>query len=160
MKNLKVKIDLQKSSAVLLTQRLIKQSLISFFSNLAGSVLGIMSLIGFIMNMIEPRYEDYMRTRRNRRTIKEIIYTGNHIKKVNFDRLKLGHIDSNAESRTLDQKATMDNMVNISFQNTSQNETVLDTNREVRVINRRLYNEVLNGGDFIFKKSRVVPFDP
>lgn len=141
----------------MLTQRLIRQSLISFFSNLAGSVLGIMSLIGFIMNMIEPKYEDYMRTRRNRRTIKEIIYTGNHIKKVNFDRFKLGHIDTNVDSKILDKKATMDNVGNISIQDTVQNETVLDITREVHVINRRLYNEVLNGGDLIFKKSKIVP---
>jgi hypothetical protein len=44
---------------VLLTQRLQKQTLITYFSNLAGSVLGIIGTIGLIMNLIEEKYEGY-----------------------------------------------------------------------------------------------------
>jgi hypothetical protein len=115
-----------------------------------------MSLIGFIMNMIEPRYEDYIRRRRSRLNINEIMHTGNHIKKVNFDRVKLGYIDSKVKFRALDQIATMDNMLNKSFQDTVRNETILHTST---VIDLQLYNEDLNVGGFIFKKSKVLPYD-
>lgn len=159
MKNLKIKIDLEKSSAVLLTQRLIKQSLISFFSNLAGSVLGIMSLIGFIMNMIEPKYEDYLIRRKNRRTINQIRDTGNHIKKVNFNPVKLDYIDPNVEHRIFDHQATLENIMNISLQDKVQTETNLDTFKEVGVIDRLSYNGALNGSNFISKKGKIIPMN-
>ncbi len=155
MKNLKVKIDLEKNSAVLLTQRLIKQTLISFFSNLAGSVLGIMSLIGFIMNLIEPRYEHYIRKWRNRSSSNKIIQTGNHIKKLNFKHSKVGHTNPNLELRILDYISTIDNQVNISLQNTVHNEFDKGTFEEVGAIDQRSHNGVLS----TFKKNKVYPLN-
>ncbi len=84
MKNLLVKIALQKNSAALLTQRLEKQDLIEYFSKLAGSVLGILGAVGFIMNLFERNYEKVERNKKKQLTFMEIIDTRAELYHGNF----------------------------------------------------------------------------
>jgi len=53
MYNLSVEADLYKNWVVLETQRFQVQSIISLLSNLSGSILGVMGILGFIMNIVE-----------------------------------------------------------------------------------------------------------
>jgi hypothetical protein len=66
---LKVNILLDKNDSVLLTQRLNKQDLILYFSNLAGSIVGVMGMVGFFMNLIEEKYE----INKKKRVVKKIL---------------------------------------------------------------------------------------
>jgi hypothetical protein len=84
VKNLLVKIALQKNSAALLTQRLEKQDLIEYFSKLAGSVLGILGAVGFIMNLFERNYEKVERNKKKQLTFMEIIDTRAELYHGNF----------------------------------------------------------------------------
>jgi hypothetical protein len=54
---------MDKNDAALLTQRLKKQDLIAYLSNLAGSIVGVMGVVGFFMNILEEKYEIYQRKR-------------------------------------------------------------------------------------------------
>ena len=63
---------LYKNDAVLLTQRLQSRPLNIFMSSLAGSVLGLLGMLRFIMNFIEEKYEIYLENRNRRRSLKEL----------------------------------------------------------------------------------------
>lgn len=76
--NLEVFVYLFKNEAALLTQRLKIQPWSTFLSNLAGSILGILGTVGFVMNLIEDKYEIYLK---NKKQIK------------NFKSLKRGRIE-------------------------------------------------------------------
>ena len=84
MKNLGVRIDMQKNSAALLTQRLLKQDLIEYFSKLAGSILGILGAVGFIMNLFERNYEKVERIKARQHTLNEIIDSRGMLYNRNF----------------------------------------------------------------------------
>lgn len=95
MKNLKVKISLEKNSAALLTQRLEKQDLIEYFSKLAGSILGILGAVGFIMNLFERNYEQAERNKKKQHTFKEIIDSRADLYYGNFVELGANEIERN-----------------------------------------------------------------
>ena len=87
MRNLKVEILLEKSDSALLTQRLMKFTIFSFFSSLAGSTLGILGGLGFLMRQIEGRVE------RKRQYVKR-----NHIGMITKRRAKLIKLNMTAEA--------------------------------------------------------------
>jgi hypothetical protein len=62
-----------KGEAVLITQRLANFSLNTFLSNLAGSVLGILGGVGFLMNVLEEYYEIYQSRTHRRKNLKQIM---------------------------------------------------------------------------------------
>jgi hypothetical protein len=85
VKNLEIEIQLFQNNAVLHTQRLQVQPATIFFGNLAGSIIGILGVVGFAMNQFEKNYEHIMRKVDNK-MIKSQIYD-NHIQIIskNFD---------------------------------------------------------------------------
>lgn len=72
MKNLEVTVLLDKNDAVLHTRRLQIQPFGTFMSNLAGSIVGLYGTIRFIMNLVEEKYESYMKNRKHTLSLKEI----------------------------------------------------------------------------------------
>jgi hypothetical protein len=64
--SLGVDVILYKNWSVLQTQRLKVQSTESLLSNLSGSIVGIMGISGFIMNLVEDNYLKYKRNRNTR----------------------------------------------------------------------------------------------
>jgi hypothetical protein len=62
-----------KCETVLLTQRLADFSLNTFLSNLAGSVLGILGGVGFLMNVLEEYYEIYQTRTHRTKNLKQIM---------------------------------------------------------------------------------------
>lgn len=91
MNSLKVKISLDKSDAVLLTQRLTKQDLIVYLTNLAGSIVGMMGLVGFFMNIIEEYYENYEKRRINRVSLLILERNRTQLVNKNFLTLNMGN---------------------------------------------------------------------
>jgi hypothetical protein len=85
VKNLEVRISLTKNDAVLYTQRFEESDLITFLSNLAGSILGLLGLIGFIMNNIEENYESFVKKRNQRQAYKEFLRSSSEFLSKNFD---------------------------------------------------------------------------
>lgn len=81
---LKVKILLDKNDAVLLTQRIEKETLDAYLSNLAGSILGILGTIGFLMNLVEEKYENYIRKRKKIRNYRKVCMNHKQIFEKNF----------------------------------------------------------------------------
>lgn len=72
VKNLEVKVLLNKQVSVLHTRRLQNQPVSIFLSNLAGSIVGLLGTIGFFMNVIEDKYENYLRNRIHKRSLKQL----------------------------------------------------------------------------------------
>jgi hypothetical protein len=61
-----------------------KQNIINLFSNLAGSILGLLGTIGFVMSIIEGKYEDVKSKRNKRLYIHDIINRSETIHEINF----------------------------------------------------------------------------
>lgn len=59
VKNLEVMLSLSRNDSVLHTQRLQSNPLTVFFSNLAGSIVGLLGMLQFFMNFIEEKFESY-----------------------------------------------------------------------------------------------------
>jgi hypothetical protein len=72
VKNLQVTVLLNKNDSVLHTQRLQIQPFTTFMSNLAGSIVGLLGTIMFLMNLLEGRYEHYMKDRKHNLSLREI----------------------------------------------------------------------------------------
>lgn len=75
IKNLQVTINFEKDTAGLQTQRLLKQDLNTFFSNLSGSILGILGVAGFVMSLVEQKIETIKRKRLKSYSLHRIFYT-------------------------------------------------------------------------------------
>ncbi len=60
---MQVDVRLYKNWAVLYTQRLQVQNIGTLLSNLSGSILGILGVIGFFMGLFEGTYINYMKKR-------------------------------------------------------------------------------------------------
>jgi hypothetical protein len=61
-----------------------KQNIINLFSNLAGSILGLLGTIGFVMNIIEDKYESIKSQKDKKLHSKEIINRSENINELNF----------------------------------------------------------------------------
>jgi hypothetical protein len=85
IKNLELRVSLTKNDAVLYTQRFEESDLITFLSNLSGSILGLLGLIGFIMNNIEENYESFVKKRNQRQAYKEFLRSSSEFLSKNFD---------------------------------------------------------------------------
>jgi hypothetical protein len=79
-----VNISLDKNDSVLLTQRLKKQDLIVYLSSLAGSILGVMGIVGFFMNLIEEKYEKYKKNRIVKRSLEWLHMNKRQLIEKNF----------------------------------------------------------------------------
>lgn len=88
VRNLKVKISLEKSGAALVTKRLEKQSMTQFFANLAGSVLGILGAVGFVMTKFEDRYEKLKRRIVHNHSFREIMSNRIDLQNLNLIEIK------------------------------------------------------------------------
>jgi hypothetical protein len=79
-----VEISLDKNDSVLITKRLQKQALVIYFSNLAGSILGVLGAIGFTLNLFEKNYEKYIKNRKIVMTLKQLIRAKYSLSEKNF----------------------------------------------------------------------------
>jgi hypothetical protein len=73
-----------KNDSVLLTKRLKKQDLILYLSNLAGSIIGVMGMVGFFMNLIEEKYEKYKKNRVIKRSLEFLEKNRKQLVDMNF----------------------------------------------------------------------------
>lgn len=87
VKNQEVEIRLYQNNAILHTQRLQVQPAAIFLGNLAGSIIGILGIVGFVMNKFESSYEHIIRNINYKMRRSRII--NNHIQIIskNFDML-------------------------------------------------------------------------
>lgn len=118
-------ISLDKNDSVLITKRLQKQELVIYFSNLAGSILGVLGSIGFILNIIEKYYEFYMKNRITALSLKHLIQSNYSLSEKNFatlpiiEKAQTNHTDSHLNSLeyfniTMNNKTSTDDLHIIS----------------------------------------------
>ena len=86
VKDLKVKIYLEKNSAALLTQRVEKERSNTFFSNLAGAIIGILGTIGFVMTTFEGYIEEFKAKGRQKCKISYLAQNRNKLVELNFEK--------------------------------------------------------------------------
>jgi hypothetical protein len=92
MKNLQVTINFEKNTAGLQTQRLLKLDLIAFFSNLSGSILGILGMVGYVMGLFEQKVEKIKGNFSKCYNLNRILHTRDKLFYQNFDRnIRLEH---------------------------------------------------------------------
>lgn len=75
---------LYKNNGVLYTHRTQNLPPSTFFSNLAGSIIGLLGMIGVFMNIIEEKYDHYLKFRVHRRSLKELENTRNELIEKNL----------------------------------------------------------------------------
>jgi hypothetical protein len=92
-----VEVELHKNWSVLYTQRFIVQSTITLLSSLSGSVIGIMGISGFIMNLVENNYLNFKRKRDIRLNPSMFLSRSKRIIMNNFDHLETVRADLNEE---------------------------------------------------------------
>jgi hypothetical protein len=149
IKNLKAEIILEKSESALLTERMKKYTLISFFSALAGSILGILGGLGFIMTQIEGYFERNKRkVRLKRNDLKEII-------KSRLDLIRL-NIGEEAEIGTSIIQPCIRNTFN---QKLSSEESALENSFNTQLKSFRLYEKLSNNRRCISdsKRNKIMP---
>ncbi len=61
-----------------------KQNIINLFSNLAGSILGLLGTIGFLINIVEGKYESMKSQNDKKLHSKEIINRSENMHELNF----------------------------------------------------------------------------
>ena len=81
-----MKIHLEKNSAALLTQRIENETPNTFFSNLAGSIIGILGTVGFIMSTFEGYIEEFEAKRRKKFNISYLSQTTSKLVELNFEK--------------------------------------------------------------------------
>ena len=86
-------IFLQKDNAALLTQRFERQSLSAFFSNLSGSILGILGTIGFVMNILEGKLEEIKLKATKKYNIIQLGHRRNNLYYLNFNEQQRNQTD-------------------------------------------------------------------
>jgi hypothetical protein len=84
MYNLVVEADLYKNWSVLQTQRLQVESIVSLLSNLSGSILGVMGILGFVMNQVEENYMKYQRKKGIRNNFSKLVANSKKMFYKNF----------------------------------------------------------------------------
>lgn len=68
----------------LLTIRSENINLLTLLSNLAGSILGLISTIGFVMNLYEGKVEEFMHGRSLKHNLKKVAHYRRHLVMLNF----------------------------------------------------------------------------
>jgi hypothetical protein len=96
MKYLQVDVILDKNWAVLFTQRLEVQQFGILLSNLSGSILGILGIIGFLMSLFEDLFIKFENKRKYKLNIAQIMQNRGHLLHENFEVLNNSdhHINS------------------------------------------------------------------
>jgi hypothetical protein len=83
--HLQVEVLLYKNWAVLYTQRLEVQPMITLLSNLSGSLVGVLGGLGFIMRYIERMYLSYLSKRTKKIDLRKLYKKTKHLKYINFN---------------------------------------------------------------------------
>jgi hypothetical protein len=84
VKNLEVMLSLSRNDSVLHTQRVQSNSFNVFFSSLAGSIVGLLGMIQFLMNFIEKNFELYRNRREQKTNFKQLKEKRREIVDKNF----------------------------------------------------------------------------
>lgn len=113
-----MEIALEKNDSVLITERLEKQPLAVYLSNLAGSILGVLGAVGFILNVYEQSYENYIKNRKIVRSLKQLTRNRIEITEKNFTAFS---IKENQETRSVK------NIDSLEYFNITMNNQLVDS---------------------------------